>query len=103
MDDEDSVCALMDQYFEELLSLYPKERIIFNEVETADFYVTRRGYIKKFDKKPITYSQRKRIRYANEKVKEYLKDCHIIEFTDYVLADEKNKWGKQTSFCARVL
>lgn len=93
--DDNEIISLMNQllpkYFEKILENYPLERIILVETDAAAFYLNKKGTVTEF-KNTVIESWKKRIHHGEEIAREYLHGCHIIEFPEYVFADENHKW-----------
>ena len=86
--------ACIDWLREEILKLYPPERIILHKYYMKEEYVNAKGELTPFkDQKYIS-----NVNEVLQKLYAYFEqkcpDCFIIEMPDYILCAEKHIWGK---------
>lgn len=80
-------------YINKILEHYPVEKIILVEIYPARFYIEKYKKTMSLFNDENYYNYAGIIRFGYKIAKKLLHGCHIVEFPDYVVADENNLRG----------
>lgn len=96
---EEEIIAYSEKLCDEILKIYPPEKIIFNEFYCAVEYMTADKTFRTFSQRSIEESDRINgiIKLANRVCEKKLAGCHIIKMPEHTFADENNRQGLSPS------
>lgn len=90
---DEQISRYLNIYLDEILKLYPQEKIVFVDVYCVNDYITKDGAIAKFKNCEIFNSLNSVIKKCSDIVKKRFPNCHRISFPRNVVANENHKWG----------
>lgn len=87
------ISAIVKELFENLLNIYPKERILLNKASYAKFYIRNNALYKFTDHYRLTKKNMDKVRAFEAEAEKYLNKSNIFLPIDNVISNGEHKYG----------